>query len=156
MASVDDDCLVCIAQGCRWVWGLADRCTLLALPMLSALPDAVFKLSKHMHAWAPLWPTNSAATCKLPQFLQLLPACHLWLPERRALRRLELRHCNGVTDVGARAVANRCKELQVRGSTVFGGRLVCGSGVVRMGPGGGCQAVDNKLSPCMLCMLCAV
>ncbi len=32
----------------------------------------------------------------------------------RRLRRLELRHCSRVTDTGLRAVANRCKDLQVK------------------------------------------
>lgn len=54
---------------------------------------------------------RAASNCFL---FYLIMSCPTIWAECRRLRRLELRHCSGVTDVGARALGSRCKELQVR------------------------------------------
>lgn len=55
----------------------------------------------------PKWRPNSHCRSRLPP-QPALQGCP-------RLRRLALRHCGGVTDVGVRAMATRCKQLQVQG-----------------------------------------
>ena len=90
---VDDDCIICLAQVGRAV--------------LQHTPAPCRRVMQGCK-----WPQAPA----LHRLMAALYAC--WgctLQGCPRLRRLALRHCGAVTDAGVRAVATRCKQLQVQG-----------------------------------------
>ena len=129
---VDNDCLICVAQvgnqhqrvKAGW-FGMVGRCLSrgenlrpTSPGLVPARPAAGLRFSE-----PPELGTSRSRPPGLPRPLAATSWCLQGCPR---LRRLLLRHCGGVNDVGVRSVALRCKQLQARPGSYSSGNMEAG------------------------------
>ncbi len=116
---VDDDCIICLAQARTGPGGSG-----VTAGSTSETSRSQGMLAK-WHSCSVVLSSGTAGSERLP------PCCAPPPPAARLqgcprLRRLALRHCAAVTDAAVRAVAARCKQMQVC-SSALGCSCSCGA-----------------------------